>query len=359
MAAINPPGFLHNVSTHTALTNRHSSGAGLLLPDAVGSLRSVGGTRTPTDLVVTYLSGTDVSLSAGLAYVPQAQNPIGGTYVVANDGAITFTLGARHATLNRYDLIVARVQDSFYSGSNNTSDFIVIGGTAASTPVDPSLPAGASYLVLARVTVPPSGALTVTRLAKHIQIAGNIPSVDASDVVNGTYIGQYRDHPVQGLQRWDGATWQPSTQQGMARAMIYSSVSSGVYSATTWSNFTLDLETIDTHSGHAGGAGGYTVPTGQAGTYLVEGLATFQGLANPATFATRIAVNGNAPGAFGHGQYNQSTPGGQGAVTTGLKLLTLAVGDVVTVQGYGGSIWQSIVASGSSLAPQMSIVRIA
>jgi hypothetical protein len=176
MAAINPPGYLNNLTSHTALTDRHSGGAGLLVPDAAGSLRSAGGVRVPSDLVVTYSSGTDISLSAGLAYVPQGQNPIGGTYVVANDGAIPFTLGARHATLTRYDLIVARVQDAFYSGSTNTADFIPIAGSAATIPADPALPAGASYLPLYRVIVPPTGSLLLVRLARPAQVYGAVAS---------------------------------------------------------------------------------------------------------------------------------------------------------------------------------------
>lgn len=229
MAVINPPGYLHNVTSHTAQTDRLSSAGGLLLPDAVGSLRPAGGVRLPSDMVVTYSSGTTISVSAGLAYVPQGQSNLGGAYAVANDGALSIVLGARHATLSRNDLICVRVQDSFYTGAINTADIFVVAGTAASTPVDPALPAGASYLVLARVVVPPGAtALTVTRLCKVAALWGGIQDVDATDTTPGLTTGQYRDHPTLGLQRWNGTTWKPA---GIAGASYQSTAGSVVTGA--------------------------------------------------------------------------------------------------------------------------------
>jgi hypothetical protein len=207
MAVINPVGYLHNRSDHTGQTDRLAGGAGLLLPDAVGSLRPVGGVRAPTDMTVAYVSGTDITVSAGIAYVPQGQSPLGGAYELPNDGTITLTLGARHATLTRYDLIVARVQDDFYSGTQKLGDIVPIAGTAASTPTDPSLPAGASYLVLGRVIVPPTGPLLLVRLVKQVQVPGAVPVVDVADTTPGLWAEQMRVHPTLGLQRWNGTAW--------------------------------------------------------------------------------------------------------------------------------------------------------
>jgi hypothetical protein len=176
VAVINPVGYLHNLTTHTAQTDRLSSAAGLLLPDAVGSLRPVGGLRHPADMALSAPGGMIVRVGAGMVYVPQGQSSLGGGYELSNDGNLDLTINTAHATLTRWDLIVARVQDSFYAGTNNLGDIIVIPGTASSTPSDPALPAGASYVTLGRVVVGP-GVVAIT--------APNITQLAVTATLNG------------------------------------------------------------------------------------------------------------------------------------------------------------------------------
>jgi hypothetical protein len=152
-----------------------------------------------------------VRLTSGIAYVP-GPSAIAGTYSVPNDGNIDFTVPASNATLSRQDLIVCRVQDSFYSGATNDDDFIYLTGTAASTPSDPALPAGASYLTIARIFVA-NGATSIaqgniTYLAVIAPREGGIQRVSDANSTVGMAPGQYRDAPTLGLQRWDGAAWQ-------------------------------------------------------------------------------------------------------------------------------------------------------
>src|SRR5690349_12482225 len=128
MAVVNPPGYLQNVTTHTAQVDRLSSGAGLILPSTPGELRSRGGVRVPTDCVTTAAGGMNVSVSAGIVYVPNLNSAVGGTYVMANDGALSLSVSAAHATLTRYDLVVARVRDSAYSGATDLADIFVLAG---------------------------------------------------------------------------------------------------------------------------------------------------------------------------------------------------------------------------------------
>jgi hypothetical protein len=162
MAVINPVGYLHNVTTHTAQVDRLSSGAGLLLPDAVGSLRPVGGLRHPSDMAMSAPGGMFVRVGPGLAYVPQGQSSLGGAYVLGNDGNLDLAIGTAHATLTRWDLVVVRVQDAFYAGAANQGDIVVIPGVASGTPSDPALPAGSSYVILGRVVVGPGVAAITT-----------------------------------------------------------------------------------------------------------------------------------------------------------------------------------------------------
>jgi hypothetical protein len=168
------------------------------------------------DLLVT-AQGTPnntVNVAAGLGYVPQGQSALGSAYAFPNDGTVVLTVPAAHATLPRRDLIVARVRDAFYTGSQNQGSIELITGTAASTPADPTLPADSSYLVLARIAVPANGSGTVavananiTNLAVPVQLVNAITPIDAADNIPGLYNGQYRDHPTLGLQRWNGTQW--------------------------------------------------------------------------------------------------------------------------------------------------------
>jgi hypothetical protein len=155
--------------------------------------------------------------------------------------------------------------------------------------------------------------------------------------------------------RWNAGTWVVTE---MARAMLYANANSAVASASTWFTLILQAETVDTHNGHALNATGYTVPTGQGGLWEIDGTVHYVGLANPSLFATRIAVNDAVIPNVGHGAYVQSVAGGAGMMPTGRKLVTLAAGDVVTLQGYGGSIWQGSSAPALGQSSQLSLTRI-
>jgi hypothetical protein len=213
VVAIKPAGYQQNLQTHTAVVDRLSSQGAVLLPDAVGGLRPVGGLRAPGDLTLTAIGGMVVRLGPGIAYVPQGQSAIAGAYSVPNDGNMDFTVPTAHATLARRDLIVARVQDSFYAGAAEDDDFIYLSGTAASTPVDPTPPAGASYTILWRIAVAPAAAAIVvgnlTQIAYAAPRIGSPMPISPTDVTPGIYAGQYRDHPTFGQQRWTGAAWGP------------------------------------------------------------------------------------------------------------------------------------------------------
>lgn len=155
MTVINPPGYLHNVATHTAQVDRIAAIASGMVPDGAG-LTWREGVRGFGDLLVAAQATPNmtVQVAAGLAFVKGTSNTFQGLYTVANDASVNVTITAAHATLGRRDLIVARIQDAFYAGAANTATIEVVTGTAASSPVDPALPA--SSLLLARITVDPA-----------------------------------------------------------------------------------------------------------------------------------------------------------------------------------------------------------
>jgi hypothetical protein len=96
---------------------------------------------------------------------------------------------------------------------------MVITGTAASSPIDPALPVGASYLVLDRVTVAPGNVLTITRIAKPAKLVGGANPVLSTDTDAPLYDGQVRVHPTYGVQVGTVAGGWPLDYQWQAPAL--------------------------------------------------------------------------------------------------------------------------------------------
>lgn len=156
MAEINPPLALQNAgATHTAAMHRLSMGALLAGRSGAGSLIPRGGVN-PTlggALRVT-AQGTPsmaVDVASGVGFVPGTESPSQGTYVCTNDLTKVVTVTAAHGSLPRIDRIIARVRDSSYSGATDAWALEVLTGTAAASPVAPSLPANS--ISLARISV--------------------------------------------------------------------------------------------------------------------------------------------------------------------------------------------------------------
>jgi hypothetical protein len=94
-----------------------------------------------------------VDVAAGGAFIRGTQNANQGAYHVWNDGTVNLSIDAAHPTNGRKDLVIAQVRDAFYSGATNDARITVVTGTAAASPVDPSLSSFPNALVLARITV--------------------------------------------------------------------------------------------------------------------------------------------------------------------------------------------------------------
>ncbi len=92
-----------------------------------------------------------VNIAAGGAFVRNTDSADGGVYHVYNDAVVNVAVAAADATNSRNDLVVVRVRDSEYSGSDDDAVFEVVEGTPDAAPVDPAVPE--NCLVLARVVV--------------------------------------------------------------------------------------------------------------------------------------------------------------------------------------------------------------
>jgi hypothetical protein len=204
MAELNPPQFLQQRNDHTAQGDRLSLG-GLFLR---------GGIRDVSDLTVSAQSTPNMTVSVGRghAYVAGTQDTNQGYYHCYNDGVITKTIGASSPTQSRIDLVVARVQDAFYSGAVNAWDVFVVAGTPGTPGARPSVPANCEEL--GQITIG-TNATTITstnisRTAKIMALKGSVVPVasqterDTIPVFPGLVVFR---NDTDTLEFYDGAAW--------------------------------------------------------------------------------------------------------------------------------------------------------
>lgn len=112
------------------------------------------GVLHPGDLKVTQ-NGTpnlSVNVAAGEVLIAGTESSFQGVYYAENRSTLNLAIAAADATNPRKDLVVAKVEDAFYSGVTNAWSLAVVTGTPAPSPAEPAVPANA--LVLALVDVP-------------------------------------------------------------------------------------------------------------------------------------------------------------------------------------------------------------
>jgi hypothetical protein len=176
MALHTPPSWLQNAS-HPAENDRLTTQA----------LWATTGIINPTSMAVTANSpaAMNVFVAAGWAVVVGNIQPGMGAYTFYNDAPVLLTITTANATEPRIDLIVATVNDSFYSGSANNVVYQVIAGTPASSPTVPATPqnsiALASVYVGAAVLSINSGKITDLR----VSVTTNLPVGDITSVTAG------------------------------------------------------------------------------------------------------------------------------------------------------------------------------
>lgn len=160
---------------------------------------------------VTLLTAGTVRTNPGRWIVPGSQAGTQGDYLIVNDAPADRAIGAQDATLTRLDRLVVQVRDTAYTPNEGVddADVRVLPGTPALTGATvPALPPNS--INLGTITVPPTpGVVTFTPAVLPMQVAlgGILPMFAADPGGNGAYVGQYREHPTLGLQRWNGTTW--------------------------------------------------------------------------------------------------------------------------------------------------------
>lgn len=167
MAAVTPPWAIQ-ASSHPASAVRQSLQGifGAPVSSFAGGIGAVSGGAHgvigTTDLTVS-ANGTPnmtVNVAVGLCSIRGTENTLQGVYgPCLNDATLSVAISASDPTNPRKDLIVAKIRDAQFSGASNDFSIVVVTGTAAASPADPTIPANA--VVLARVTVA-AAATTIT-----------------------------------------------------------------------------------------------------------------------------------------------------------------------------------------------------
>lgn len=114
-----------------------------------------GGIVSSGDLEVTEKSGTpdmSVDVAAGRIFIPGDEGSFQGIYFCENRATVNLTIATADATNPRKDLVVAKVEDSSYSGGTDAWSLAVVTGTPAASPSEPTAPSNS--VVLALVDVP-------------------------------------------------------------------------------------------------------------------------------------------------------------------------------------------------------------
>jgi hypothetical protein len=210
----------HNPGVMTTVDVRHSLGS-LWWPGSGSMVKRVGRVPNATaPLTVTATSPTP----DGLVHVSPGYMVSMGTrsiapYIQVLDAIkdINILSTPAHASLTRWDLIIAQQNDELHSDADNTWTVKQVVGTPSATPADPTVTGSPDYVVIARVVV--GGAVTsitnanITQLLTNftVPVGGLLPVADqtARDALTGTrYDGmavwrQDRDW----IEIYDGTAW--------------------------------------------------------------------------------------------------------------------------------------------------------
>lgn len=172
-------------------------------------------------LAVTEKSGTpdmSVDVSEGTVLVAGDEATYQGLYLCHNRGNTNLAISASDPTNPRWDLIVAQVEDSDYSGATDAWKLAVVTGTAAASPAFPTVPdnafvlavvavdAAASSIVNADITdirdasatdsSPGPGTTTITNYGRAASLGGLIVCTSSTRPQS----------PYEGMQIWETDT---------------------------------------------------------------------------------------------------------------------------------------------------------
>jgi hypothetical protein len=208
--------------------NTRQAFSGLLYNGTSRALGAQSGIAAGHQPVLSATSAT-WSVGAGAFIIDAAFTTTQAPYLVSNDQAVTGSMTAAHATLDRYDSLYLQVNDTAIDSSGSRNGAIgYTAGTASSTPTVPAVPARS--ILIGYIFVPHSGAgspsVTMYLATSPVAAGGVLPvsSIASRDSLI--------TNPVDGMACWtsdsnlmwmyDGAAWvvqSPRTQVYTATAL--------------------------------------------------------------------------------------------------------------------------------------------
>lgn len=158
---------------------------------------------------VTVVAG-GVTVNPFHAVVQGTRSGVQGVFELTSDASEFLAITAASASTYRKGRIGLRIRDQLNGATADDWDLVVLYGAAAATAgaaTLPAVPADSTWFELRTFDVSNTGAITLSGTTARTAPRGGILQVEAGDVTPGILVGQYRDHPTQGLQRWNGAAW--------------------------------------------------------------------------------------------------------------------------------------------------------
>jgi hypothetical protein len=254
-----------------------------------------------------------VDVGAGMIFIPGTESGAQSNYIGQNDATVNLSISTAPGTGNsRIDLIVAKVQDTVYSGGVNSWSLAVVTGTASASPSAPAAPNNS--IILAQIAV---GANVTSIVNANITdkryyaaaLGGLIPIVSLTErAALITYTGMpiYR-LDTNRVEVYDGTNWRPIG----ARPQGATVATSQTTASTTYTDLgtvgpTVSLETGTTAlvtisslcaAGSAGNAAFMSFAISGATTVAANDA---QAMSNPTTsgwaFGITFLVTGLTPG---------------------------------------------------------------
>ncbi len=153
-----------------------------------------------------------VDVAAGRCVIRGSEATVQGVYPGHNTASLNVVISAADATNARKDLIVAKIRDSEYSGANDDFTIVVVTGTPAGSPADPSVPE--NCLVLARVAVAANASSIVTAnitdLRTFASAVGGILPCTSTTRPSGAALRQSQaiyETDTKNMLVYDGTNW--------------------------------------------------------------------------------------------------------------------------------------------------------
>lgn len=142
-----------------------------------GSMYHIPGTSQTPDLAITQNgAGTGlINYAAGDAFVLGTQSladqGMYHDYVTANTLDI-LTANPPHATLDRIDLVIARIRDVYYADASNGMAIEAVTGTPNASPVPPATPASSIVLAQVKIRHSPNSQILTSDITDQRLLAG-------------------------------------------------------------------------------------------------------------------------------------------------------------------------------------------